>query len=73
MVYDNGASTHSGGAAVGQFIARLIPATYFMDIVRGSFLKGLGFSFYWPALLTMAAYTTIVYLIGWAALRKRIG
>ncbi len=59
--------------AVGQFIAQLIPATYFMEIVRGSFLKGLGFASYWSDLLAMAGYTAVIYAIAWAGLRKRIG
>lgn len=59
--------------AVGQFIARFIPATYFMELVRGSFMKGLGFAFYWPQMLSLAAYTAVVYGLALALLRKRIG
>ncbi|MGE3508963.1 MAG: ABC transporter permease [Vicinamibacterales bacterium] len=58
---------------VGQFAARLIPATYFMDVVRGSYLKGLGLAYYAHHLLTLAAYTLIIYAAAWLALRKRIG
>jgi len=59
--------------AVGQFAARLVPATYFMDVLRGSYLKGLGFAFYWPQLAALGAYTALIYFLAWAALRKRIG
>ena len=59
--------------AVGQFIAQLIPATHFMTVVRGSYLKGLGFGYYWPQLLALAAYTLVVYALAWLSLRKRIG
>ncbi|MBV1907342.1 MAG: ABC transporter permease [Pseudomonadales bacterium] len=59
--------------AVGQFIAHLVPATYFMEIVRGSYLKGLGLSHYAGDLVAMTIYTVIVYLLCWLLLRKRIG
>jgi len=59
--------------AVGQFIARLIPATYFMEVVRGSYLKGLGFEAYRNDLAALLLYTFLLYAAAWAALRKRIG
>jgi ABC-type multidrug transport system permease subunit len=59
--------------AVGQFIAQLIPATHFMTVVRGSYLKGLGFGYYWPQLGALALYTLVVYALAWLSLRKRIG
>ncbi|MBQ0718926.1 MAG: ABC transporter permease [Gammaproteobacteria bacterium] len=59
--------------SVGQGIAYLIPATYFMEMVRGVYLKGLGFDYYWPALLTLAAYTVVIYSISLLVFRKRVG
>jgi ABC-2 type transport system permease protein len=59
--------------AIGRFIAHLIPATYFMGMVRGVYLKGLGFGFFWPDLLALAAYAAIVYGLAWLFLKKRIG
>jgi ABC-type multidrug transport system permease subunit len=59
--------------AVGQFIAQLIPATHFMSVVRGSYLKGFGFGYYWPQLGALALYTLVLYAAAWLALRKRIG
>jgi ABC-2 type transport system permease protein len=59
--------------AVGQFIAQLIPATHFMTVVRGSYLKGFGFGYYWPQLGALAVYTLVVYIAAWLFLRKRIG
>lgn len=59
--------------AVGQFIAQLIPATHFMTVVRGSYLKGFGFGYYWPQLGALALYTLVVYSLAWLFLRKRIG
>jgi ABC-2 type transport system permease protein len=59
--------------AVGQVVSRLIPATYFMEVVRGSFLKGGGLAPYGPSLLILALYAAVVYLGAWLALRKRVG
>ncbi len=56
-----------------QMISRLIPASYFMRMARGVFLKGLGFSFYFTDMITMALYATVVYAIAIARFRKRIG
>jgi len=58
---------------IGQFISHLIPATYFMGMVRGVYLKGLGFDFFWPDMLALTAYTAVVYGLAWLFLRKRIG
>jgi ABC-2 type transport system permease protein len=59
--------------AVGQFIAQLIPATHFMTVVRGSYLKGFGFDYYWPQLGALALYTLVLYSLTWLFLKKRIG
>jgi ABC-2 type transport system permease protein len=58
---------------VGQFVSRLIPATYFMDVVRGSYLKGGGAERYAPSVAALAAYAVAVYAVAWGALRKRLG
>lgn len=58
---------------MGQLIAQFIPATHFMTLVRGSYLKGLGLDFYWPQLLALAVYTLVLYSLCWLLLRKRIG
>jgi len=57
---------------VGQFVAHLIPATYFMDMVRGTYLKGLGFAFYWQDLVALALYAIVIYTIALTLFRKRI-
>lgn len=59
--------------AIGQFVAQLVPATHFMTVVRGSYLKGFGFGYYWPQLGALAVYTLVVYSLAWLFLRKRIG
>jgi ABC-type multidrug transport system permease subunit len=59
--------------AVGRFVARLIPATYFMDVVRGAYLKGGGAAPYAPNLAALAVYAVAVYATAWLMLRKRVG
>jgi ABC-2 type transport system permease protein len=59
--------------AVGRFVSRLIPATYFMDVVRGSYLKGGGVAPYLPSLAILALYAVVIYGVAWLALRKRLG
>lgn len=54
-----------------QVISRLLPASYFMAMARGVFLKGLGFSYYVRDLLTLALYGAIIYSIAILAFRKR--
>jgi ABC-type multidrug transport system permease subunit len=58
--------------AVGRFVARLIPATYFMEVVRGAYLKGGGVAPYVPDLTALGVYAVVVYTAAWLALRKRV-
>jgi ABC-2 type transport system permease protein len=59
--------------AVGRVMARLIPATYFMDVVRGSYLKGGGASSHAGNLAALVVYALVVYAVAWLVLRKRVG
>ena len=54
-----------------QAISRLIPASYFMTMVRGVFLKGLGFRQYAGDLAALAVFTATVYTIAILGFRKR--
>jgi ABC-2 type transport system permease protein len=56
-----------------QVISRLIPASYFITMVRGVFLKGLGFRHFASDLLTLAAFAAVVYSIAILGFRKRAG
>jgi ABC-2 type transport system permease protein len=58
---------------IGRIAGSLIPATYFMDLARGSFLKGLGLDVYWPDLVALALFALAVYGLAWWRLKKRIG
>ena len=48
----NPVSSLQGAAA---FIGKIYPASYFLDISRGAFSKGLGFADLWPSLVPIVA------------------
>ena len=56
-----------------QIISRLIPASYFIAMVRGVFLKGLGFGHFAYDLLMLAIFATVVYSVAILGFRKRAG
>ncbi|HET7217499.1 MAG TPA: ABC transporter permease [Vicinamibacterales bacterium] len=56
-----------------QFISRLIPASYFIAMVRGVYLKGLGFRDFAHDLLTLFIFAAAVYCIAIAGFRKKAG
>ncbi len=55
-----------------QYATYLIPLRYFLVIVRGIFLKGIGLELLWPEAAAMAAWGAIVLLLAVARSRKRI-
>lgn len=54
---------------VVQYLTYFDPLRYFMDIVRGIFLKGTGLSVLWPQMLALSVYGASV--IGLSAIRFR--
>jgi ABC-2 type transport system permease protein len=52
-----------------QYLSYLNPLLYFMQIVRGIFLKGAGISVLWPQMLILAFYGAVI--LGLSALRFR--
>ncbi len=55
-----------------QMISRLIPASYFMGMARGIFLKGLGFTFYLADFMALAVFSATLYAIAIITFRKRL-
>jgi ABC-2 type transport system permease protein len=53
--------------AAVQYLTYLNPVRYFMEIVRGIFLKGAGISVLWPQMLILAGYGTVI--LGMSAIR----
>jgi len=45
---------------VVQYLTYLNPIRYFMEIVRGVFLKGVGLSILWPQMLVLGVYGVII-------------
>ena len=54
-----------------QMQAHLFPAMYYTDIVRGAFLKGLGFEGLGIELLVLTVYTAVLLGVGFFCLSKR--
>ncbi len=52
-----------------QYLTYLNPLRYFMEIVRGLFLKGVGFDVLWPQMAALAAFG--VGVLGLAVVRFR--
>jgi ABC-2 type transport system permease protein len=56
-----------------QYATYLIPLRYFLVIVRGIFLKGIGLELLWPQAAAMTAWGAVVLALAVARSRKRIG
>jgi ABC-2 type transport system permease protein len=52
-----------------QGVTRVVPARYFLVILRGLLLKGVGPSTFWPQLVALAIFA--VAILGLASLRLR--
>jgi ABC-2 type transport system permease protein len=59
--------------AIIQPITYLIPLTYFLVIVRGIFLKGIGLELLWPQALALGAWGLGMLALAVARSRKRVG
>jgi ABC-2 type transport system permease protein len=55
-----------------QWITYLNPVRYFMEIVRGVFLKGLGPAQLWPQMLALAGIGIAVITVSANRFRKRL-
>lgn len=55
-----------------QYFTYLNPLRYFMEIVRGIFLKGAGFSVLWPQILALTVYGVAIVLLSTARFHKRL-
>jgi drug efflux transport system permease protein len=55
-----------------QYVTYLIPLRYFLVIVRGIFLKGIGLELLWPQAAALAAWGAVVLALAVMRSRKRI-
>jgi ABC-2 type transport system permease protein len=54
-----------------QFQAHLFPGMYYTNIVRGTFLKGIGPEVLWMDVLALALYAVILRFVGYGLFTKR--
>ncbi|PWT97853.1 MAG: ABC transporter permease [Terriglobia bacterium] len=57
---------------VVQYLTYLNPLRYFMEIVRGVFLKGVGIPALWPKMLALFVYGVVVLGMSAARFRKKL-
>ncbi len=55
-----------------QYLTLLNPVRYFIEIVRGLFLKGSGVSVLWPQMLALAIFGVVILSLSAARFRKRL-
>jgi len=55
-----------------QVITHVVPARYFVTIVRGIFLKGIGMSLLWGQVLFLAAFSFLVFLAAERRMRQKL-
>lgn len=56
-----------------QWITCLIPLRYFLEIIRGIFLRGVGLEVLWPQMLILLAFGVGILTLAAARFRKRLG
>ena len=61
-----------GMPPAAQYLAHVIPLTYFLRIVRGIVLKGVGIDVLWPQLLPLIAFGAIVFTLAVLRFRKQL-
>ena len=55
-----------------QYLTYLIPLRYFLQIVRGIFLRGVGAEVLWPQMVALVVFGVVTFAIGALAFRKRL-
>jgi len=55
-----------------QVISHIVPARYFVSLLKGVFLKGLGIGMLWRELAFLAVYAAVVFVIATRKLRQKV-
>ncbi len=50
-----------------------LPLTYFLEVIRGILLKGVGWAAVWPEMLALTAFTVVLVALSVARFQKQIG
>lgn len=53
-------------------IGYVIPLTYFLDIVRGIMLKGVGIGFLWNDVIALSAFTLVILSLAVVRFKKSL-
>jgi ABC-2 type transport system permease protein len=61
-----------GMPPAAQVLASVIPLTYYLRVVRGIVLKGIGVDYLWPSLLPLAAFGAVVFTLAVLRFRKQL-
>jgi ABC-2 type transport system permease protein/ribosome-dependent ATPase len=63
------ASSMTGASRV---IAHLFPPLYYQNVIKGTFMKGIGFELLWPEILFFIGFAVLLIAIAYALFRKRV-
>jgi ABC-2 type transport system permease protein len=55
-----------------QVISHIVPARYFIEILKGVFLKGVGFDVLWPQFVLLACFAAVVFLAASRRLSRKM-
>jgi ABC-2 type transport system permease protein len=55
-----------------QYLAAIIPLTYYLRVVRGIVLKGIGLEYLWPSLLPLIVFGAVVFTLSVLRFRKQL-
>jgi ABC-2 type transport system permease protein len=55
-----------------QFLSYLVPARYFVTILNGVFLKGVGIQVLWFEVLMLAIYAGLVFVYASRRMRQKV-
>lgn len=62
-----------GMPRAAQYVAAVIPLTYYLRIIRGIVLKGIGLDLLWPNVVPLGVFGVIVFSLAIARFRKQLG